>query len=51
MFNCLGQEELDFLALRALKTEYPAGEVVLDRKAQVVDKVYLVLQGKVESEA
>jgi len=52
MFNCLSEEELDFLAQRALKAEYQAGEIVLDQNAgKPNDKIFLVLYGSVVCEA
>ena len=51
MFNCLANEELDFLAQRALLADYQADEVILDEGGRPVDKVYLVLQGSVQCEA
>ena len=52
IFNCLSEEELDFLAQRALKAEYQAGEIVLDQNAgKSSDKIFLVLSGSVVCEA
>jgi signal-transduction protein with cAMP-binding, CBS, and nucleotidyltransferase domain len=50
MFNCLSQEELEYLAPRALKAEFYDKEIVIEKGQFPMDKIYLIITGKVQIE-
>ena len=50
MFNLLSQEELEYLAPRALKAEFTDREIIIEKGQFPIDKMYMIISGQVHIE-